>query len=76
MRIVNLIENTPGADGLSAYVRLNPSAAMVEWLRILSGRLSGGVCYLGVGPVMCLAGRTAEGEKIVVKDSGSQRNRS
>ena len=44
-------------------------AAMVEWLRKLSGRLPGGVCYLGVGPVTCLAGRTGEGEKIVVLNS-------
>ena len=41
-------------------------AVMIEWLKKLSGRIPGGVCYLGVGPVTCLAGRTMGGENIVV----------
>ena len=41
-------------------------AEMIEWLKKLSGRIPGGVCYLGVGPVTCLSGRTTEGENIVV----------
>lgn len=41
-------------------------AEMIEWLKKLSGRILGGVCYFGVGPVTCLAGRTTEGENIVV----------
>ena len=41
-------------------------AALVRWLKLLGGKLPGGVCYLGVGPVTCEAGTTAEGENVIV----------
>ena len=44
-------------------------AAVIRWLTMLGGRLPGGVCYLGVGHMMCESGTTSEGEKIIVLDS-------
>jgi hypothetical protein len=40
--------------------------AMVRWLKLLGGKMPGGVCYQGVGPVTCESGTTREGERIVV----------
>ena len=40
--------------------------AMVRWLKLLAGKMPGGVCYQGVGPVTCESGTTREGERIVV----------
>jgi hypothetical protein len=40
--------------------------AMVRWLKLLGGKMPGGVCYQGVGPVTCVSGSTREGERIVV----------
>lgn len=41
-------------------------AAMIRWLTLLEGKLPGGVCYQGVGPVTCEVGTTGEGDRIVV----------
>jgi hypothetical protein len=41
-------------------------AAMIRWLTLLEGKLPGGVCYQGVGPVTCEVGTTGEGDCIVV----------
>ena len=41
-------------------------AEMVRWLSMLGGRMPGGVCYLGVGPVTCEAGETGDGESVFV----------
>ena len=41
-------------------------AAMIRWLTLLEGRLPGGVCYQGVGPVTCVSGTAGDGERIVV----------
>ena len=50
----------------AAFFSKGYKAAMIRWLKLLGGFLPGGVSYLGVGPVMCEAGQTAEGESIVV----------
>ena len=41
-------------------------AAMIRWLTFLEGKLPGGVCYQGVGPITCEVGTTGEGDRIVV----------
>jgi hypothetical protein len=41
-------------------------AAIIRWLILLGGKIPGGVCYQGVGPVTCESGTTREGERIVV----------
>lgn len=41
-------------------------AAMIRWLTLLEGRLPGGVCYQGVGPVTCVSGTAGDGERIVL----------
>jgi hypothetical protein len=41
-------------------------AAIIRWLILLGGKIPGGVCYQGVGPVTCESGTTRDGERIVV----------
>lgn len=41
-------------------------AQMLEWLGMLTDGVPGGVCYLGVGPVTCMAGSTEKDGDVFV----------
>lgn len=41
-------------------------AEVIRWLTMLGGEIPGGVCYLGVGHVMCESGVTDAGDNVVV----------
>ena len=50
----------------AAFFSERYKVAMVNWLKLLGGNVPGGVWYEGVGPVMCEAAITKDGENIVV----------
>ena len=68
-KVLVLAQRIPRQGALyyeSEFLSEGYKAAFIRWLKLLGGRLPGGVCYLGAGPVTCEAGTTSEGDDVIV----------